>query len=1080
MRMIARTIHVSLGRMRQILTRSVWLCGIALLLSSGLHAQVTGTILGTVTDETGAIVPGAAVSVKNTLTGETRNASTDASGSYIVTGLPVGQYQVEVQSEGFKSFVASGITLEVNQNIRIDASLTIGALVESVEVTTDPAQVDTYQTQVGTVVDTNRVNNLPLNGRNVYDLAITLPGVSNTNFNTVSNSGGAYLNVNGSRSRQSTFMLDGAFNNDLWRNSGNTSPNPDAVQEFRLITSNFNAEFGRSPGAVFNVVLKSGTNKLHGSLWEFLRNDKLNARPFFQPTVPQLRQNQYGFSVGGPVIKNKTFFFGSFQGLKIRSLAFVNAATPPTAAERSGDFSSARANQLPVDPTTNTPFTGAQIPVSRLDPVAMSILDRSVPLPNTPDGRLQATGSSKDDENQYLVKIDHMLSSKHKIYGSLFMINGGSYQPFPSNTQIPNYANNTTKYTQRNVVANHDWIVSPTLLNQVQFSWSKRDTPIVDQFNNSWSDYGSNVTLGAGPPRPPQLFINGRWQMGTFGANGQLQQSFTASDTVTATKGKHTLKGGVWFFHGKFDEVGNWLGAGQVRFTGNFTRNTLGDFMLGRAASFRQNNGLARIFRSTAAHGYVQDDWRVSSRITLNLGLRYELNLPMVSTTDELATFRFGQQSTVIPKAPLGQVFYGDPGIPRGMAKTDANNIAPRFGIAIDPTGKGKTAIRAGYGVFYAISFANVTSNLQGQPFLVDVTAFGTPNLVDPWSDVPGGSPFPYTLDRSNPSFSLPMTTNYYDQNAVTPYVQHYSLTIEHQLTSTLTGQVAYVGNTSRKLFFQRDANMPIYTPGSSTAGNINARRPYLPGTFAQIAHTNTGANAHYDSLQASFRQRLAHGFTINGSYTFSKSIDEISDDIFNPTAVALVNSNNRRLDRGASSFNAPHIFVLSYLWDLPQTQRFGWVGKQVINGWQMSGITRFDAGSPITITAGSDTNLDGNANDRADLVGDPHLADNRSRDAKLAEYFNTDAFARPATGTFGTAGRGILYSPGAQTWNLSALKNFAVREGQKLQFRAELFSAFNHPNFASPNTVLSNPNFGRILGASGARVVQFGLKYLF
>ncbi|MEP7364032.1 MAG: carboxypeptidase regulatory-like domain-containing protein [Acidobacteriota bacterium] len=1055
--------------------------GLAAVFSAGaLLAQVSGTILGTVMDESSAAVPASSVTTTNTLTGEIRRATTDAAGNFIVTALPVGQYRVEVKHEGFKAFVATGITLEVNQNVRIDARLTIGAVVESVEVTTDSAKVDTYQTQLGTVVDTHRVNDLPLNGRNVYDLAITLPGVSNTNFNTVSNSGGAFLNVNGSRTRQSTFMLDGAFNNDLWRNSGNTSPNPDAVQEFRLITSNFNAEFGRSPGAVFNVVMKSGTNSLHGSVFEFLRNDKLNARPFFQPTVPQLRQNQYGFAIGGPVIRNKTFFFGSFQGLKVRSLAFVNSATTPTAAERAGDFSAAVANQRPNDPLTNAPFPGAMIPAGRLDPVAKTILDRYVPLPNTPDGRLQSTGSSKDDENQYLVKVDHMLTSNQKLYGSVFWINGGSYQPFPSSTQVPNYANNTTQYTQRNVVVSHDWIISPTMLNQAQFSWSRRDTPIVDEFTHSWSDYGSKVTLGALPARPPQLFINGRWQMGTFGGNGQLQQSFSGSDTVTATHGKHTLKGGVWYLGGKFDEVGNWLGAGQVRFTGNFTRNTLADYMLGMAASFRQNNGLSRVFRSTAVHGFVQDDWRLTPRITLNLGLRYELNKPMVSTTDELATFRFNQQSTVIPKAPLGQLFYGDKGIPRGMAKTDWNNFAPRVGIAFDPTGKGRTAIRAGWGVFYAISFANVTSNLQGQPFLVDVTVFGTPNLVDPWSAVPGGSPFPYTVNRSNPSFSLPMTTNYYDQDAVTPYVQHYSLAVEQQVTSTLTVQGAYVGNSSRKLFFQRDANAPIYRAGSSTAGNVNARRPYLPGTFAQIAHTNTGSNAHYDSLQLSFRQRMSHGFTINGSYTFSKSIDEISDDIFNPTAVALVDSNNRLLDRAASGFNAPHVFVVSYLWQLPQTHRSGWVGTQVINGWQLSGITRFDSGSPFTVTSGADTNLDGNANDRADLVGDPKLSGSRPRDEWLNQYFNKAAFARPAEGTPGTAGRSILYGPGAATWNLSAFKSFQIRETHRLQFRTEFFGAFNHPNFSNPNTTLSNPNFGRILGAGGARVVQFGLKYLF
>lgn len=1049
-------------------------------LSFALHAQVTGTILGTVLDESGAAVPAAAVTVNNTLTGEIRRAASDAAGAYIITALPVGQYRVEIRRDGFKAFIASGIGLEVNQNIRIDARLAVGAVVESVEVTADAAQVDTYQTQLGAVVDTKRVNDLPLNGRNVYDLAITLPGVSNTNFNTVSNSGGAFLNVNGSRTRQSTFMLDGAFNNDLWRNSGNTSPNPDAVQEFRLITSNFNAEFGRSPGAVFNVVLKSGSNELHGSAFEFLRNDKLNARPFFQPSVPMLRQNQYGVAVGGPIFKNKTFFFGSFQGLKIRSLAFINNVATPTAAERAGDFSAAVTAQRPLDPTTNALFPGAQIPVSRFDPVAKTIMDRYVPLPNTADNRLQSTGSSRDGENQYLIKLDHMLNSNQKVYGSLFWIDGDSYQPFPSSTQVPNYANNTTQYRQRNIVMSHDWIVSPTTLNQAQFTWSNRDTPIVDEFTHSWSDYGSKVTLGALPARPPQIFVNGRWQMGTFGGNGQLQQSFSASDTLTATRGKHTLKAGVWMLHGKFDEVGNWLGAGQVRFTGNFTRNTLSDFLLGRAASFRQNNGLARIFRSTAVHGFVQDDWRLSPRLTLNLGLRYELNMPLVSTTDELATFRFNQQSTTIPKAPLGQLFYGDEGIPRGMAKTDRDNFAPRIGLAYDPTGKGRTAIRAGFGAFYAISFANVTSNLQGQPFLVDVTAFGTPNLVEPWSGVPGGSPFPYTLDRANPSFSLPITTNYYDEDATTPYVFHYSLTVEQQVTSTLTVQGAYVGNSSRKMFFQRDANAPIFRAGSSTAGNVNARRPYLAGTFAQIAHTNTGSNAHYDSLQVSFRQRMARGFTINGSYTFSKSIDEISDDIFSATSVGIVDSNNRRLDRGASGFNAPHVFVVSYLWDLPRTQRYGWAGKHVVNGWQLSGITRFDSGNPFTVTAGTDTNLDGNANDRADLVGNPVISGERTRDEWLRQYFNTAAFARPADGTPGTAGRSILYGPGAATWNLSAFKNFELYEKHRLQFRSEFFGAFNHPNFGNPNTALNNANFGRILGAGGARVVQFALKYLF
>ncbi len=1040
---------------------------------------VTGTILGTVLDESGASIHGAAVTITNTRTGESRPVTSDASGNYIVTALNVGLYRVEIRREGFKSYIADGVILEVNQNVRIDARLAVGAVVESVEVKADSAQVDTYQTQVGAIVDTNRVNDLPLNGRNVYDLAITLPGVANTRFNTVSDSGGNYMNVNGNRSRSSTFLLDGGFNNDLWRNSGSSSPNPDAVQEFRLITSNFNAEFGRSPGAVFNVVLKSGTNEIHGSVWEFLRNDKLNARDYFQPTVAPLRQNQYGFSLGGPVIRNKTFVFGSFQGLRIRSQSFVNSATTPTAAERAGDFSAAAATQRPTDPTTGQPFPGGIIPANRVDPVAKTIVDRYVPLPNRADGRLEATGSRRDNEDQYLVKADHILNTRHKVYGSLFWIDGSSYQPFPSSTQVPNYADNTTEYVQRNILVNEDWIVNPATFNQFQFSFSKRDTPIVDLHGHSWSDYGSRMVLGANPPRPPQLFVNGRWQMGTFGANGQIQSSYGISDNLTMTRGNHTVKTGFWYLRGVFDEIGNWLGAGQVRFTGAFTRNTLADFMLGQAASFRQNNGLNRTFRSDSYHAYFQDDWRIHPRLTLNLGLRYELNLPMYSTVDELATFRFNQQSTVIPAAPRGQVFYGDTGIPRGMMKSDRNNFSPRIGFAYDPAGNGKTAIRAGYGVFYAVGFANITSNLQGQPFLIDVTVFGTPNLVDPWSRTPGGSPFPYTLDRDNPRFSLPLTANYFDENAVSPYVQHYSLAVERQLTSSLTFQTAYVGNTSRKLWFQRDANAPLYGPGA-TAGNVNQRRPYLPASFAQVAHLLSGSNANYNSLQVSFRQRVVRGFSINGAYTWSKSMDEISDDVFSATSVSLVDSNDRRRDYAPSGFNPAHTFVLSYLWELPAVRRWGWFGKQAVSGWQLSGITRFDTGTPLTITAGSDRNLDGNANDRADLAGNPVIAGGRSRDEWLQRYFNTAAFALPALGTAGNSGRSILTGPGGATWNLSAFKNFVPIERHRLQFRAELFGAFNHPNFGNPNTAFNNSNFGRILSAGGNRVAQFGLKYLF
>jgi hypothetical protein len=1048
---------------------------LSLVLNLALSQSVTGTFQGRVSDPGGAIVIGAAITATHVPTGQVWRTTTNASGEYFFPALPTGEFRLDADLPGFKRAVREGVTLELNQNARVDFTLEIGKVTEEVRVTAEAALVDTRQAQLGGTVDERRVQDLPLNGRNVYDLVTILPGVSTVNTGEVLDGNGTQMVVNGNRSRANTFLLDGAFNNDTWRNQGNAAPNPDAVEQFRLITSNMNAEYGRSPGAVVNVITKSGTNEFHGALYEYFRNSALNARNFFQPTVNPIRQNQFGVSLGGPVIQNKTFFFGSWQSLRVRQAAFTNGGRTPTAAERSGDFSGSPANQLPVDPTTNTPFPNGRIPLNRFDPVAVNIIDRYVPLPNTPDGRFEAFASRQSNEDQWTGKLDHQLTDNQRLNASFFYMRNNVLDPFSSGTQVTGYGALNTQLWQTNGVVGHDWIVSPTMLNQFRFSTTTNETFIESPIRDSWAEFGSQVQLGAPDAlsRPPQIFVTGRWQMGVFAETYAIRRSYGLQETLTITRGNHSLKLGAWALFNRYRELSSWLTPGQVRFNGNFTRNTLSDFYLGIANSFRQNNGVDIDMRGNNYHFFLQDDWRISRKLTLNLGLRYELNPPFVETEDRMSGVRFNQQSSQFPTAPLGMAYPNDPGVPRGTVATDRNDFAPRVGLAYDVFGNGKTAIRAGWGMFYSAPFSNLTA--VGQPFIVDLTVFGTPSLVDPWRDFPGGNPYPYTLNRQNPQFATPLSAAYMNPPFRSPYVQHMSFTLEQQLRQDLAVSIAYVGNTSRKLIYRRDSNAALFGPGA-TAGNVNARRPYLPGTFGALTETSTAMNANYNSLQATVNKRLSNRFTILGSYTLGKAIDEGGDEI----GGSLQDNNNRALERGPSNSDARHILAASWVYQIPEWNHLGWAGRYVLGNWNFTGIARFQSGTAYSILAGRDTNLDGSTAERGDLVGNPTISGNRPKSEWLNAYFNTAAFAIPATGTVGNTGRNILYGPGSAVWNISTSKDFPIRESWKLQFRSEFFNAFNRANFGNPNGTITDGNFGRILGAGQGRVIQFALRLTF
>ena len=1054
-----------------------------------LHAQtVTGTLVGTVTDSSGGRMSGTTVTAANELTQEKHSTVTNTEGYYLLTALPVGPYRVEVEAQGFKRFLRRGIVLDVNQNARIDAKLEVGQVTQQVVVTADVPLVDTREAQLGWMVDNRRIDDLPLNGRNIYGLVTLLPGVATETLAAQPNiTEGNSVSLNGSRLFQTSYLLDGNLDNNVFRNGGLQPPNPDAVQEFQLITSNYNAEYGRSAGGVINTVTKSGTNRFHGTLFEYFRNFDLDARSFFQPTVSDLKQNQYGGTLGGPVKHDKLFFFFSYQGTRTRSGEFVNTARTPTAAERAGNFSALPANQWPHDPNVSpaTPFPGGIIPASRLDPVAQSLL-KTIPLPNTPDGRVQASASALQDSDEYLSKGDYLLNAAHRLMVSVFLIRGNGTFPFTTATEgtnLPGYGVATVA-SQSNVVVNETWTIGPALINQFAFNYSATPSSSITQNHVGMAAFGSQfvpTSPASQQPNAPGMSITNGWTVSQAGVVTQEDQIFSWTNTLSWVHGPHSIKAGGTFMHLLDDFVNINASGGNITAIGGFSGNSFSDLELGRVvfgaglpfnSNLRSNNGAL----------FAQDDWKISRRVTLDLGLRYDVFSPYTNTRNQVSNFIPGEQSHVFPNAPLGVVFPGDPGVPDGLVTARWGNFAPRIGVAIDPFGNGRTAIRAGFGVFYSTQFGALTNNNRSQPFQPNASVTETPNLVTPFATL--ATPFPPLPGMT--TFILPASIPWVNPDNVTPYVEQYSFTIQRQLMPNLSLDVAYVGNVSRHLVMQRDANSPVYIPGlcgktaCSTEANVNTRRPIEPGIISSIMEDETSSNANYNALQVTLNRRFTHGLTILANYAYAKTLDNDSADPQNGTGNDFVDANNLRLDYGPSSFDIRTLFNVSFLWQLPKVRALGLVGRQILSNWQVNGIGRYTAGRPFTVTSGVDTNLDGNNNDRPNLIGDPHLSSSRPKNQILAAYFNSAAFQTPATGFDGTAGRDILYGPGSATWNLSFFRTFLLHEKFRLQFRSEFYNIFNHASFSNPNAVLSNPNHGEILTAGAGRVTQFGLRLTF
>jgi hypothetical protein len=1071
---------------------------LGIISTCGLFAQATATIHGTIYDASGAVVPVASINATNVNTSLSRKVLADDSGQYILPLLPVGDYQIRVERDGFTSFVQTGIRLQVNTDVEVNAKLEPRTTREQVTVVGDASLVQTTTSTLVQVIDEKRITELPLNGRNVLQLMGLNAGIADRGstggtiqVNTLG--GSQYQNpvsINGSRGNGTNFMLDGADHNDLYTNISEAYPNPDAVQEFSIQSSTFDAQFGRGVGGVVNVITRSGTNEVHGTAFEFLRNYKLNAANFFSGR-DALKRNQFGFTLGGPVYlpkiyngRNHTFLFGSYQGTRNRTSTPGALRTTPSEAMKRGDLSAflgADGGGRIRDPDApGQYFPNNQIPVSRFDPVSAKLL-AFIPSSTTPDYQYRfGTPTTRNDDNQMLLRADHRLNSRHRRSSRYFLM--AVDRPWVT---IPDNLLYVTAGQQghiHSITATHTY-TSARFLNELGFTFhgsTPNSTPPVDL--PTYESLGARIKTV--PGFPTMVLSMSNWSgidLGLGYYNGQ--RTYQATNSSSYVTGRQNLRFGVEYKNLLLDKSSFFLSGGNASFTGQLLSDpgrtnaghSFAEFLLGRQTSWRQQSAWSEFLYTNLFALYIQDDIRVTSKITLNLGLRWDPKFDSYETGKKRTTFEPGRQSTVFPNAPRGLLFQGDPGYEDYIVRRDWNNLAPRIGMAYQVFPG--TVIRTAYGIFYD-QFMGIFNNrsAQAEPFIRQNILQTPPSLSNPYGAAQPLEPAAF-VPPSDYVFSPYSTWALPTRNMVAGYMQNWNFIVERQLAGDLLLRAGYVGSKGTHLLNASEVNPALYGTGA-TAGNVNQRRIYQPIGGLQLGRSD--AWSKYHSLQLTATKRYSRGITVTAHYTWSKSIDI--------TSYASVEGNaagpdpfNFNSNRGLSDFDIPHRFVVSGVWELPQFRNSNAAVRALIGGWQQNFIFTAAKGIPFTVLSGVDNALMGIGGNFADHTGqDWRLPDDRSRGEQVAAWFNRTAFRTNAVGTIGAGGRNQLRGPGSWNLDYSLFKNFAFTERARLQIRGELFNAFNHTRIGNPVSTVTSPQFGTITSALEPRIVQLAAKIIF
>ncbi|NOT44631.1 MAG: TonB-dependent receptor [Acidobacteria bacterium] len=1076
-----------------------------------VYAQgATAQISGTVRDDSGAVLPGVDVTVTQTNTGLVRSTVSDGGGGYVLLNLPIGPYRIEATLQGFRSFQQTGVVLQVGSAPTINIVLGLGALEETVTVQAAAPLVDTQRAGIGEVIENERIEELPLNGRNPTDL-IELAGaaVQTTQASTRSfqgTSGGRGIAVAGGQGFGTAYLLDGAMHNNPYDNLNLPLPFPDALQEFRVETGALGAGAGVHSGASVNAVTKSGTNVFRGDLFEFWRNHRFNATSPFAAVIDGERQNdglnrnQFGGTLGGPVIQNKMFFFGGYQGTYTKQAPVDNIAFVPTAQMLAGDFTTAASAACRAGGNLNLrgPFVGNRVDPSQFSPAALALAQR-LPTTTDPCGQVTYGASRNTDENQFVGRVDYQVNNNHTLFGRYIGTSFLTPPALASSDNLLTSAQGGFDNLGHALTLGETWVVSSSTVNAFRFSYNSTYIQRNHEGYFNAADLGINIFSYLDDHFI--LSVPGAFTVGSGVNNLAIfdTKAFQVSNDLTTIKGNHQIGVGV--------NISRWTSYNEahVRSPGSFTINgqvtglPLSDFLLGNVSQFLQAAPNFLDMYQWYTGFYVNDTWRANPNLTLNYGVRWEPYFPQQLPNEQIYNFsldRFNQgvKSTVFPNAPAGFLYPGESGFVNGQSGQNKRwqNFAPRVSAAWDPTGEGRTSIRAGYSLGYDFVNAQYHLNTSLAPPWGAEVRLQAVGLDNPYAGFPGGDPFPVTFDANAP---FPAFGSFLAVNPDTPNTQQHSWNVafQQQIGPDMAFSATYIGNHTANLWNMRSLNPgvflgldpctlqtstgPRFFPVCSVQGNLNQRRvlsladPTGASSIGFLDQHDTSGRQNYNGLLLSIQRRSVDGISMSANYTLSKCMGHPTTQLPN-VGTGWADPDNPDYNYGACESDRRHIVNATVGYLTPQVD--GMVGK-LVSDWRVNGIFRVQSGAPLTVNTGQDRALNGNVtNQRADVVSDDVYAD---RDG--LNYLNRAAFAQPALGTFGNSLMNGYYGPGR--WTLDAVLSRLFRVGtQQFEVRAEAFNLTNNFIRGNPVSNLSNANFGQIQTAGDPRIMQFAVKYSF